>query len=258
MWRRLRILILLFILASVGLETWRAHARSTAWEKTLHVGLYPVAADASPATARYLHGLAADDFEEIETWLATQAGAYGRGQVAPIDMWLAPALPEAPPLPPRQADWLAAAWWSLKLRGWAWEYRHIGRLKPDIRLFLLYHDPARTPALPPSTGLARGKIGLIHVFAEPRQTRQNAVIIAHELLHTLGATDKYDLATLAPHYPDGYAEPQRQPLYPQAFAEIMGGRTPLAPHRAETPASLDYVLIGPATAREVGLLPRTP
>lgn len=255
MWHRLRILVLLLILASVGLETWRAHSRTSAWNRTLHVGLYPVAADDSPATARYLQSLEAESFQEIETWLQEQARAYGQGQVEPIDIWLAPALRELPPLPPRQADMLAAAGWSLKLRWWAREHSHIGRLKPDIRLFVLYHDPERTPALPPSTGLERGKIGLIHAFASRAQHPQNAVVITHELLHTFGATDKYDLATLQPLHPEGYAEPQRTPLYPQPFAEIMGGRTPLGPDRAEIPANLRQTLIGPATAREVGLLP---
>ena len=33
-------------------------------------------------------------------------------------------------------------------------------------------------------------------------TRTNNVVIAHEILHTLGASDKYDPDTLAPLYPD--------------------------------------------------------
>ena len=40
-------------------------------------------------------------------------------------------------------------------------------------------------------------------------TEENNVIVAHEILHTFGATDKYDPATTQPRYPDGYAEPGR-------------------------------------------------
>jgi hypothetical protein len=80
----------------------------------------------------------------------------------------------------------------------------------------------------------------------------NDVVIAHELLHTLGATDKYDLATGLPSHPAGYAEPERAPLHPQSHAELMGGRIPLSGSRAETPESLRRVVIGPATAREIG------
>ena len=53
--------------------------------------------------------------------------------------------------------------------------------------------------------MRKGKIGVIHVFANAEQAGQNAVIIAHELLHTFGATDKYDFATLQPLYPQGHA-----------------------------------------------------
>ena len=52
----------------------------------------------------------------------------------------------------------------------------------------------------------------------------NNVVIAHEILHTLGASDKYDPATRAPLFPIGYAEPEREPRFPQEFAEIMAGR----------------------------------
>ena len=79
-------------------------------------------------------------------------------------------------------------------------------------------------------------------------------MITHEMLHTFGATDKYDLATLQPSYPEGYAEPQRNPRFPQEMAEIMGGRTPVDAQTAEMPASLADTLIGQATAREIGLL----
>jgi hypothetical protein len=80
------------------------------------------------------------------------------------------------------------------------------------------------------------------------------VILAHELLHTLNATDKYDLSTTLPVYPDGYAEPGKTPLYPQDFAELMGGRIPHSEASAEIPKNLKQTLIGDITAREIGWL----
>ena len=77
-------------------------------------------------------------------------------------------------------------------------------------------------------------------------------------LHTFGASDKYDLATLQPIYPGGYAEPDKNPRLPQSRAEIMGGRTPVDEQRAEIPASLADTVIGAETAREIGLLRSTP
>lgn len=108
--------------------------------------------------------------------------------------------------------------------------------------------------VPHSTGISKGQIGVIHAFASRQQRRQNSVVIAHELLHTFGATDKYDLATLQPIYPQGYAEPERTPRLPQAMAEIMGGRTPIDTNSSEIPDGLADTLIGPGTAREIGML----
>jgi hypothetical protein len=53
-------------------------------------------------------------------------------------------------------------------------------------------------------------------------------------------------------HPVGYAEPDRQPLHPQQYAELMGGRIPITGERAEIPESLSEVLIGPETATEIG------
>jgi len=74
----------------------------------------------------------------------------------------------------------------------------------------------------------------------------------HELLHTLGATDKYDLSNNQPLFPDGYAEPELTPLHPQLKAEIMGGRIPLSQLKAIIPSSLAKTVIGPKTANEIG------
>ena len=44
MFRKFRILLLL-VLATVALSAWRANARLTSWEHSVHIALYPVAAD---------------------------------------------------------------------------------------------------------------------------------------------------------------------------------------------------------------------
>jgi hypothetical protein len=255
--RKLRLLILLFVLATVAVGAWRANSRLTGWEHTVHVALYPIAADDSPATRRFVAGLDSGDFAEIADWVQAQAAAHGRDVLQPVALNLAPALAERPPLPPRQAGMLDAILWSLHFRWWAWRHDAITGPRPHVRLFVLYHDPARTNPLPHSTGLAKGQVALIHAFASPEQRRQNAVVIAHELLHVFGAGDKYDPATLQPRWPDGYAEPAREPRHPQRQAEIMGGRIALDEHRSEIPATLGDTVIGPQTAREIGLLRST-
>jgi hypothetical protein len=91
----------------------------------------------------------------------------------------------------------------------------------------------------------------VHAFADADMTRTNNVVITHEILHTLGATDKYDAASLAPLYPGGYAEPDLDPLHPQALAEIMAGRYAIDDRTFEMPVSLDEVVVGAASAREI-------
>jgi hypothetical protein len=77
------------------------------------------------------------------------------------------------------------------------------------------------------------------------------VVIAHELLHTVGASDKYLPGNDAPRFPDGYGDPNQVPLYPQRFAEIMAGRLMQSADRWQQAENLDQVLIGPATALEI-------
>jgi len=123
---------------------------------------------------------------------------------------------------------------------------------PDVTLLAIYHDSEDGVALDRSTALRKGLIAMANLYAEPRAQGSNRMVIAHELLHTLGATDKYDLATGLPLYPQGYADPARSPRYPQAQAELMAGRIPLAADKAVQSRSLREVTIGPVTALEIG------
>lgn len=254
MFRKFRILILLLVLASVALAAWRAETRLVAWERTVHVALYPIAADDSPATAAYLSTLDNDSFGEIAEWIDQQIGGYGKTVLQPVVIRVARPLRELPPPAPQGGSALDNMLWSLKLRWWAGEHDAIAGPAPQVRLFVLYHDPERIDQVPHSVGLSKGQLGVIHAYASRRQHRQNAVVIAHELLHTFGATDKYDPRSLQPVFPAGYAEPQRNPLLPQRLAEIMGGRIPVDGERSEIPASLRQAVIGTATAGEIGLL----
>ena len=118
-------------------------------------------------------------------------------------------------------------------------------------MFVLYHDPALTPTVPHSLGLSKGLIGVVYAFAAPEMNGENNVVIAHELLHTVGATDKYNLADDLPRFPDGYGDPAQQPLYPQLTAELMAGRRVISPDKFSQALSLDEVVIGAATALEI-------
>ena len=251
--RGVRIALLLAVLGMVALDAWLTKTRTTSWENTLRVSLYPIVADGQPATREYVGKLTREDFAAIESFLRTQAPEYGVAIQEPARIWLRPALDQLPPLPPQDRGLFGTIGWSLKLRWWA-SRREAAQPSPrgHARIFVLYYDPASTSAVAHSLGLKEGLIGIVHAFASRAQAPTNNIVIAHEVLHTLGATDKYEPATGQPRYPEGYADPDASPRHPQEAAEIMAGRIPLSASRAEIPVSLDQVVVGAATAAEIG------
>jgi hypothetical protein len=251
--RRIRIGILLLILGLVAFDTWITRLRTTDWDYPLRVSVYPIAADGRQATRDYVQDLKHDDFVDVETFLQQEARRYGVTVTPPLRMMLRPVLSEPPPLPPADRGLFPVAWWSLKLRWWARGVENAqARPRHPIRLFVLYYDPQTQSRVAHSLGLQKGLIGIVHAFASRPMAPTNNVVIAHELLHTLGATDKYDPATGLPRHPEGYAEPEQRPLHPQTAAELMGGRIPVSPMRADIPENLREAIVGPHSAREIG------
>jgi hypothetical protein len=247
----LRVAILLLVLLLVALTTWQDRYLSTRWHDPLYVAIYPIAADDSSITQAYLAGLDIERFKPIDRFFAREAERYRLDTNEPIRTRLRTELQDRPPQRAADAGLLATALWSLRLRYWAWRVSGHVHEPEDIRMFVLYHDPALTPSVPHSLGLTKGLIGVVYAFAVPEMNGENNVVIAHELLHTVGATDKYNFVDDAPRFPDGYGDPAQTPLYPQLTAEIMAGRRMLAADKWLQPASLDEVVIGPATALEI-------
>ena len=254
MFKAIRISILLFILVFVALNTWMSQSRSTDWNNSLWIKIYPINADGSDASDKYMGTLNTAVFERIETFVGKETERYGKSVDRPLRVELGEPITEQPPAIDADSGVLGIMLWSLKMRWWASgvtdDQDHI---EPDVRIFVRYHDPDYGHLLENSVGLQRGLVGVVNAYASRRNAGSNNVIIAHEFLHTLGATDKYQLASGQPNYPDGIAEPDRSPLYPQRFAEIMGGRIALAENDAVIPKSLKFALIGPLTAEEIGL-----
>ncbi len=250
MWRKLRILILLFILATVAHRAW-LETHDLEWKDSLYVAVYPVNADGSEASSRHIPRLDADQLQEITDYLAEEAARYDLAIRFPFQLRLGAEVDHPPPQPPKKGTVLQTIIWSLHFRWWTWRNSPPVSVPPSIKLYLLYYDPEQHPVLPHSTALCKGRVGLVNLFAGERQEKQNAVVVAHELLHTVGATDKYDLASGLPYYPTGYADPDKQPAYPQDYAELMAGRIPLSQSKAAIPASLAQTLIGEQTAAEI-------
>ena len=253
MWKTLRILLLLCVLALVAGQQLLDRRATRSWRETLWVGIFPVNADGSQSAARYIEALEGADFADLEAFFAREAHRYGIRLQTPVHVELYPAVREPPPELAPGAGPLGIAAWSLRLRYYAFRHADLGgQAPPRIRLFVLYHDAATLTRAPDSHGLEKGLVALVHGFADERLAGSNALVIAHELLHTVGASDKYDAATGMPRYPLGFPDPAQHPLYPQEDTEIMAGRRALSPTEAEMPLSLKHVVVGPATALEIG------
>jgi len=251
-WRSVRIGFLLFVLAIAAWSTWYDRLSTTDWDEPLHIGIFPINPEGAGSSDAYIEALSPEDFADIAAFINEEANRHGIAipNAARVDLF--PEVTERPPSSKPGGGMFSNLWWSLKMRLYARRNsRPPGRAPPQVRIFVQYHDPAFSRSVPHSVGLQKGLVGVVHAFAGSDTTASNNVVIAHEILHTLGASDKYDIESLAPLFPAGYADPDRQPKFPQEFAEIMAGRYPIDADSFEMPASLDEVLVGDATAVEI-------
>ena len=250
--RTLRIAALLLVLLVVGLNTFMSGRWATDWNDPVWVGIYPINADGSEAVGHYIGALQEADFHPIANYFARQAETHALPLAEPFKLLLAPEVKGMPPAPPAGGNPVSIIIWSLKMRWWVFNNDTFKEgPSPEVKIFVLYHGPDAPEMLENSLGLRKGMFGVVHAYADMRLEPKNHVVIAHEILHTLGASDKYDRATGQPIFPDGYGNPKREPRYPQQVAEIMGGRIPLSPTESTMPPNLNYTVIGTKTAREI-------
>ncbi|WP_417224025.1 hypothetical protein [Amphritea sp.] len=250
--RLLRIILLLIVLFVVAMNSWLTDMRIQAWERPVWVVLYPINADGRADTQAYIDALRADHFAEISTFLQREALRYHLAQQSLAEFYLAPVLTTQPPQIEIGADMLDRIIWSLHMRWWSWRNDNWVGPEPDVRIYLRYFSPQKNQQLSHSLGLQKGMIGLVNGFAGVDYMGTNNFVITHELMHTFGASDKYNLDTNEPLYPDGYADPQQEPLLPQTRAEVMAGRIKVSPGWLLMPQSLESVVVGPKTANEIG------
>lgn len=247
-------LVLLLILILLLANLWLGRASEVWWQRPVTMAIYPINADQHPLTQSYIDQLRPEHFSDIEAFFSREASRYRLPLQQPVSVQLAPQIRAVPPQVPGDPSIFDAIWWSIRMRAWVWRHdSHAGSV--DARVFINYHLPGSAIAPPRhSLGLQRGMIGLVNGYAGVDFQGQNNLVAAHEFLHTLGASDKYDPGTNQPIWPDGFADPTQAPLYPQSRAEIMGGRVQISPGWALLPPSLEQVTIGSATAIEINWL----
>ena len=101
MFKGLRIALLLYVLAMVATGAFLARARSTDWNDTLWLALYPVAAPAGSITEGFIDSLSNADFSDIEHFLQAEARRYGVALEKTVKVHLGEVVATPPPQRPR-------------------------------------------------------------------------------------------------------------------------------------------------------------
>ena len=140
-------------------------------------------------------------------------------------------------------------WWSLKLRMYA--RRSVACLPasapPQIRIFVLYHDPSFTQSVPHSVGMQKGLVGVVHAFAEREMTRPTtwssrtrSCTRSAPPTNTIRKRWRRCFRSVTPNR-------NASRCYPQTLTEIMAGRSRVDAQHFEMPESLAEVVVGAAT-----------
>ncbi len=144
---------------------------------------------------------------------------------------------------------------AIALRRWREGIEESANVVPshwDTRIFVTVRRPASSEvSFVEGQSQQGGRVGTVDVELDEGMADLALAVVAHELFHTLGATDRYD-ASGRTIIPDGLVEPRKVPLYPQRFADVMGRNRPSSPTNEEVPAGLDEIAVGDLTAREIG------
>ena len=249
----MRIVALLSVLFVLVVGTWMTEKRLASWDRPAWVVVYPIVAGDDADTFDYVQSVDESTFAAVNEFMARETMPYGITVTPAFYIQVAPVSTELPPEIPDQYSPLAIAWWSLKMRWWAWRMGVNDDLAgTDIQMFMLYHGVNDRTEVDISVGMRKGRFGVVNAYARKSMSPRNIIIFTHELMHVFGASDKYIRATGEPEYPFGFADPDQHPLFPQRRAEIMGVRIPLSSFVSEMPRSLEQCKIGRRTAEEIG------
>ncbi len=254
---RARLAVLLSILLVVVVYAWhdvRQRRARKAWDHTLDVAIVlvregavdPIAIDDLKETFPVLESRLA---EELHRYRPTAPKPFSFTLLGPVDSRdAAPALPGAGVLDLAKHQWALHEWTSdVDARG----ALSVGGY--DSRVYVTLRPPSGKRVWVEGASEQGGRVGTVTVDLDTGDVDLVASVIAHELFHTLDATDKYDSSGRAVA-PDGLAEPELSPRYPQRFVEIMARGRPIAPGDEVLLQSIGELAVGPATAEEIGWL----
>lgn len=255
---RLRVAVLLAVLGVVVLyalaDVRRRRARND-WRRTLNAAL--VLVRAQPVDGAGVEALRSR-LGRMEQRLDQEMRRYRPTSAAPFRLALFGPVDSPGPPPALATDGLLDLLrYNMTLERWCGRVDRAAGLKAagfDARVYVVVRPPVRRGHWTvEGVSQEHGRIGLVAIELDAGMADLALFVGVHELMHTLGATDKYD-AWGQPLVPQGLAEPDLVPRYPQRFTELMARHRPLSPERNALPESIDDLRVGEATAREIGWL----
>ena len=252
---RARISLLLAILSAVLLwgatDCYQRQIR-THWQRPLRVALVLVERDAiDPSTLSLL----TERVDELERRLASEYKRHDGRDFTPFSFVVTAPIPIDHPPPTMQEQSLLGLVGDT-YRRWRWtraidERAGLSASSFDARIYLVMKRAADGLASVEGESELGGRVGVAQVDMEPEMVDFSLFVAAHELMHTLGASDKYGAQGRA-LYPGGFAAPERRQLYPQPGAEVMARNVPLSASTERPPSTLSELFVGDTTATEVG------
>jgi hypothetical protein len=253
-WFWIRVSVLLGVLAIVSLYAWHDVTRRSErneWTRTLDVAL--VLVREGPVSARAVSALRSET-SSLEAALARQYARFRGSPARPFAFVVFGPVDRVQPLPlPPDDGLIAAGKYAWQLRSFTSDIDARAGVPTrgfDARVYVVLRPPTSSGFV---EGMSEhgGRVGVAVAELDETTVALTQFVMAHELFHTLGANDRYDVQgrTL---FPDGLAEPDRDPVFPQRYAELMARNRPLAADREVPPASLDELWVGALTAREIG------
>jgi hypothetical protein len=252
-----RVAVLLSVLVVVIAYAWHdVHSRRErkAWDHTLAVAV--VVLPDGPVDESAVDALR-ERAPALEDRLEGELHRYRPGAPKPFAFSVFGPVKLSQPPPVATGDGvvdLASHAWDL--HRWTSDVDARARLEPDAfdsRIYVTARPPTGKRHMIEGASEQGGRVGTVTVDLDSTTIDFALSVIAHELLHTLDAKDHYDEAGRAT-VPDGLAEPDLVPRYPQRFVEVMARGRPVSPTEENVLDTLDDLAVGPATAREIGWL----
>lgn len=249
---------ILLIVLIIAARVYYRDQRKLDWDRTYNVALVQIVNGSNSNTERALSSFGKEVIQQsLENWFENEAKRVYKSNIKPFRFHLLGPVfsEELPPSLPTDNDgfWTRYKQTSafIKYFGDKLEQTNANPSQFDIKLYIYIYpsDKGLGYEKQHSVGTTRGRFGVVFLPIGKQSAGRTTCLIAHEILHTVGASDKYDDNHLT-IFPDGYFAPEKR--YPQEFAEIMALATPIEKGKEKDADNLDVSRVGEKTAIEVG------